>query len=73
VRFLYIPAQEVWTVWRGQASIRQLEEAVPYRGFYYDPKTGQEHDLGIVAGDAQGAYDLPKPPIFQDWVIVLER
>jgi len=73
VRFLYIPAQEVWTVWGGRATIRQLEEDVPYRGFYYDPKTGQEYDLGVVAGDEQGAYVLPKPPIFQDWVVVLER
>jgi hypothetical protein len=73
VRIFYVPAAEVWTAWRGAMALRELEAGLTYRGFYYDPKTGQEHDIGAVSGDEQGAYVLPKPPIFQDWVVVLER
>jgi len=29
--------------------------------------------LGPVTPDAAGAYVLPKPSIFQDWVVVLAR
>ena len=73
VRVLYIPAQEVWTAWRGQMAICELEAELTYRGFYFDPKTGREHDIGAIQGDGQGRYVLPKPPIFQDWVVVLAR
>jgi hypothetical protein len=73
VRVIYIPAEEVWTVWRGSMAIQGLEADVTYRAFYFNPKNGAESDLGLVQGDAWGAYALPKPPIFQDWVVVLTR
>jgi hypothetical protein len=73
VRVIFIPAEEVWTVWRGQATIRALEAGVTYHAFYFNPKTGAETDLGIVQVDSTESYVLPKPPIFQDWVLVLER
>jgi hypothetical protein len=73
VRFFYIPAQASWVAWRGQMVVHQLERGLSYRGFYWDPKTGQEHPLGTVEGDARGEYVVPKPPVFQDWVLVLER
>jgi len=73
VRMLFIPAQASWLVWRGRLKVCHLETDAAYRGFYWDPKTGHEHDLGTVSGDENGAYRLPKPPVFQDWVVVLER
>jgi hypothetical protein len=73
LRVIYIPAEEVWSLWRGQMAIRALEAGATYRAFYFNPKSGAETDLGLVQGDAQGAYSLPKPPIFQDWVVVLVR
>ena len=73
VRVVFIPADAIWTAWRGEMTIRLLEAGLAYRGFYFDPKTGQQHDLGTVTGNAHGEYTVPKPPIFQDWVIVLER
>jgi hypothetical protein len=73
VRVLYVPAQEVWTAWRGEMALCELEVGLTYRGFYMNPKTGEEHEFGHVAGDERGSYILPKPPIFQDWVVVLER
>jgi hypothetical protein len=54
-------------------ALRGLEAGLTYRGFYHDLKTGQGHDIGTMSGDEQGAYVLPKLPIFQDWVVVLER
>jgi hypothetical protein len=73
VRVVFIPAGASWTAWRGELAIRLLETDLEYQGFYFDPKTGQHHDLGTVTGDARGEYIVPKPPVFQDWVIVLER
>lgn len=73
VRVIYIPAEEVWAVWRGQATIHGLETGATYRTFYFNPKTGAETDLGVVQGDTAGNYVLPRPPIFQDWVVVMER
>ena len=73
VRIIFVPASASWSAWRGEMTIKGLAEELPYHGFYFDPKTGQEHDMGVVTGDERGEYLIPKPPIFQDWVIVLER
>ena len=35
-----------------------------------NPKTGEETAAGSVTG---GEFAFPKPPIFQDWVLVMER
>jgi hypothetical protein len=73
VRFLFIPAQASWVAWGGRLVVRQLEEGASYHGFYFNPRDGQAHDLGTVTGNEQDEYVLPKPPVFQDWVVVLER
>ncbi|MHB0859312.1 MAG: apiosidase-like domain-containing protein [Anaerolineae bacterium] len=73
VRVLYIPAETSWVAWRGDLRIKALEPDLSYHACYWDPKTGATYDQGEVTGDANGDYILPKPPIFQDWVFVLER
>lgn len=73
LRILYVPAEQVWALWRETVKLKQLEPDAEYRARFWDPKRGIAHELGIVRGDAGGEYWLPKPPIFQDWVIVLER
>jgi hypothetical protein len=73
VRVLYIPAPASWVAWRGQLTIERLEEGIAYHGYYWDPKTGRAYDIGAVEGDEEGRYLLPKPPIFQVWVVVLGR
>jgi len=49
-----------------------LEAGVHYRAFYWDPRTGEEHDLGLVKPDAHGRWPVPLQPTMQDWVLVLE-
>ena len=49
-----------------------LEAGVHYRAFYWDPRTGGEHDLGLVKPDAHGRWPVPLQPTMQDWVLVLE-
>jgi hypothetical protein len=71
VRVVFIPAEAIWAVWRGEVKLRELEPECAYQTFYFDPKTGDEYDLGIVTGKQE--YILPKPPIFQDWVVILDR
>jgi hypothetical protein len=53
--------------------IHLLEPDAPYRGAYINPSDGTEHPLGEIRTDPQGCYVPRKPPIFRDWVLVLER
>ena len=50
-----------------------LERDNEYAAFFWDPRTGQEHPLGGIKPDADGSWPIPMPPVFQDWVLVLER
>jgi hypothetical protein len=51
----------------------QLEPGLSYRAFYFNPATGAEHPAGTAVADAVGVWQPPVAPIFQDWVLVLER
>ena len=73
VRIIFVSAAAVGILSGGKLIVKQLEPGVAYHGFYFDPKTGREYDLGPVSGDAQGEYVIPKQPILQDWLVVLER
>jgi hypothetical protein len=55
--------------------VKGLEPGVHYRAFLFNPADGSEQDLGHVAPDTAGDWPLPlaRLPIFQDWVLVLER
>jgi len=54
------------------ARIKNLESRLTYRAFLFHPGTGQEYDLGKVTADKDGNYEPPKPPIFRDWLLVME-
>ena len=73
LRILYVPAEQVWALWSGKMKLKQLEPDVDYRAQFWDPKRGAAHQLGKIRGDAGGEYVLPKPPMFQDWVILLQQ
>jgi len=43
-----------------------------YRAYYFNPRTAQERDLGVVTPDAEGRWTPPPCPTMEDWVLVLE-
>jgi hypothetical protein len=67
VRVIFIPPS--WN----PPTLKSLEPDVAYRAFYFDPKSGKEHDLGGVTPDSAGAWPAPITPTFADWVLVLEK
>jgi hypothetical protein len=73
VRVIYFPSG-TGGMWRVPGfAVMALEPDVVYRAFFYNPATGQEHPCGTARADVAGAWNIPKPPIFQDWVLVLDR
>lgn len=54
------------------AVISGFKAGANYHGFYFDPSTGKETDLGLAKADGQGRWPAPKPPIWRDWVLVVE-
>ncbi len=73
VRIIYIPVEAAQLLRTKLPVVKQLDTGVNYHGFYWDPSTGDEYDCGILRADANGNYQMPLPPIFRDWVFVLER
>jgi len=66
LRIAFLPS------WNGP-KMKQLEPGGSYRGFFFNPATGKELEIGRVVADAAGNWDIPMPPIFQDWVVVIEK
>jgi len=66
VRVIFLP------FWAPAREVCGLEAGVSYRAFWFDPKNGEEREIGQVEADATGVWHPPGPPIFQDWIIVLE-
>lgn len=60
-----------WTA--GKMRVTAIEPDVRYRGYFWDPRTAQEHPIGPVEPSADGAWIVPMAPTMQDWVLVLER
>jgi len=52
--------------------VKDLEHDVRYRAFWFDPASGREFEVGTVTADTEGSWQSPRPPLFQDWVLVLE-
>jgi hypothetical protein len=53
--------------------LKQLEPSVAYHAIFFNPATGKEQEIGRVTPDSSGSWDIPMPPIFQDWVVVLAK
>ncbi len=68
VRVVFLPSG-VWNI-----SFKGIEGQVRYHARLFDPVTGELRDLGPVKPDDQGNWQLPlnRPPVYQDWVVVLE-
>ena len=72
-RVIFIPAMQIWSAWSGNLAVKSLEEGASYQATLFNPKTGEQHDLGTASGDDNGDWFVPKPPVFQDYVLVLVR
>lgn len=68
VRLVFLPLGRGPTI-----TICHLEPEVAYRAFYFNPCDGSEHPLGAVKPDGNRQWQTPKPPMFQDWLLVIER
>ena len=44
-----------------------------HKAFFFNPANGSEQPIGDITPDADGTWKVPEIPIFQDWVIVVER
>jgi hypothetical protein len=48
-------------------------ESRSHKAFFFNPATGEELTIGDITPEADGSWKVPEIPIFQDWVVVLER
>lgn len=55
--------------------VRGIESGAMYQAFLFNPVNAEIQKLGKVIPDARGDWRLPlaRLPIYQDWVLVLER
>jgi len=56
----------------GLSKVKGIEPGVAYRASYLNPSDGSQIDVGEVVPDESGDWRPPGPPIFRDWVLVLE-
>ncbi|MCD6404934.1 MAG: DUF4038 domain-containing protein, partial [Planctomycetes bacterium] len=59
--------------WTEHIFVEKMESGATYNAFLFDPATGDRVPAGKATGDSQGRWEVPQPPIGQDWVVVLER
>lgn len=68
VRIIFLPSGR-WDV-----TVNELEPEVDYVAFLHNPVDGSRHELGRVDANSDGRWQPAGPlPLFQDWVMVLER
>ena len=69
VRVIYLPSIIPWDF-----TVRQLEEGVEYSAVLHSALDGAVHPLGSVEADADGSWPVPlkMPPVYHDWVLILE-
>jgi hypothetical protein len=69
IRVFYLPSMLCWPVLKG------LEAGASYQACLWNPTNGVEVEVGTIIPDEQGDWRSPRTrlPIFQDWVLVLER
>ncbi len=67
LRIAFLPP--VWNA----PKMKQLEPGIRYHAFFFSPPNGKEYEIGEATADASGDWQIPVPPIFQDWVLVMER
>ncbi len=58
--------------WSRRYTLLALEAHIAYEAYFWDPRTAQRYPLGMVTATAEGAWDIPPLPTFEDWVLVLQ-
>lgn len=51
----------------------RLDPSIPFRAFYFDPRTGEESPLGAVRAGNDGSWIPPRCPSMEDWVLAIEN
>lgn len=70
LRILYLP--KGMPRWGAPFRLLALEAGVRYTARFVDPITGTSEAPVEVTPDAKGSWELPYPPVFQDWVLILQ-
>ena len=71
VRIIFLPA---FKPLQDDIVVQSIESDVSYKAFLFSPINGEEYDYGIVKPDTEGNWHFADPlPIYQDWVLVLDR
>jgi hypothetical protein len=65
VRVIYVPSPRPITV-------KSLDPAVRYTGFYFDPVNGERKEIVKFSSDATGIHQIDPPTTDHDWVLVLD-
>ena len=67
--YFYAPALP----WRNNPiRVTNIEADVSYQAFFWDPRTGEQHDIGTVTPNAAGEWQVPLQPTFDDWILILK-
>jgi hypothetical protein len=56
-----------------QYKLCQLESGLHYKAYFWNPRNGQEFNIGEVIQGDDNTWIIPIQPELKDWVIVLER
>ncbi|HEV2498247.1 MAG TPA: DUF4038 domain-containing protein [Terriglobia bacterium] len=67
LRLVFIPPQ-----WDSPKIVR-VERGVEYQASFFDPRTGTHSQIGLVDASAQGEWQIPLLPTFEQWVVILEK
>lgn len=70
-RLIYFP--DKYAPWSPEYTMQHLEPGIQYSANYFDPITGEAYPLGEISGNEDGEWKIPRPPILQDWVLILSR
>ncbi|MGH9446478.1 MAG: DUF4038 domain-containing protein, partial [Terriglobia bacterium] len=53
--------------------IARLEAGLNYQATFFNPRTGEELPAGRVMANANGEWEAPITPTFEQWVIILDQ
>jgi hypothetical protein len=53
--------------------VQHLESGTTYQAHFFNPRSGSQTSIGPVSADAEGAWQAPITPTFEQWVIVIEK